>query len=162
MNRFPYARCLMTLTEGEVLDETNAYRDLMNSIGKMCREGHERAWTAIGSAIQRSFEPPHNAPNGASSRHRASADTAVRKSGSTVDGLPALDIFRYSMALKEHGDQQGQLMNWDEECLRAYPPHFKATIHVQGLSFDGTGSTKKMARHQACREACLALGIVPR
>ena len=44
-------------------------------------------------------------------------------------------------------------------CIRAYPLSFRATVYIQGLSFDGTSSSKKIVRYYIYREACTALSI---
>lgn len=164
MQRFPYAYCLETLAEGEALGMASPYRDLMHLIGRKCRKGGEREWTTIASAVQRSFEPLRAESDGESlmsAQRVRSTNIAIPNGGSTANGSGANDLFKYSIALKEHCDQQGELVRYNEERLRAYPPYFKATVHMQGLSFDGTGSSKKMARHHACREPCIALRINP-
>lgn len=164
MRRFPYARCLENLAEGEAQSTASPYKDLMHIIGQKCGEGAEGEWTTIASTMQRYLDPSQAEPDGEPSMNtpsHLSTNTAMPDGGGVTNVSPASDLFTYSMALKEHCDQQGEMMRYNEKCLRAYPPYFKATVHIQGLSFDGNGSSKKMARHHASREACVALHIEP-
>ncbi|KAK4551672.1 hypothetical protein LTR86_011003 [Recurvomyces mirabilis] len=165
MQRFPYALCLEDLTKGEATDTASPYRDLIHVIGERRRRGTEEDRSAIISAVQRHLLAPSPAELERDLRRatpRRFATNAITSHDSGPTGpSPTQDLFRYSMALKEHCDQQGEMMKYTEKFLRAYPPSFMVTVHIQGLSFDGTGSSKKMARHHACWGACAALSIEP-
>lgn len=100
-----------------------------------------------------------------SSRESSTSTQAARTTSHTVsNGSPKEDVdgvFLYNLALHEHCQRAGEMMSWDEKRVRAHPPSFQAKISVQGMWFEGTGSSKKAARHHACREACIALNIEP-
>ena len=84
----------------------------------------------------------------------------MHRSFSSVSPKEDVDgTFMYNLALHEHCQREGTMMSWDEQRVRAHPPTFRAAVNVQGMLFEGMGSSKKMARHHACREACLALKI---
>lgn len=161
MQRFPYALCLEDLTEARAADTASAYRDLIHMIGENCRRDAGEDRSAIISAVQRHLlgrpsvklerEPQTD------TLRRLARNAVLPYDSEPTSPSPTHNLFRYSMALKEHCDHQGEMMKFT--CIRAYPPSFGATVHIQGLSFDGTGSSKKMARHHACREACTALSI---
>lgn len=138
----------------------NSYRDLMRLISRICCNSGGAEWTSIYSAIQSCVNPPHGAKkDGIPSGIPHGTKREDRTSGKSPAGSGSVEIFRYNMALKEHCEQQGEIVRYEEECLRAYPPQFRAMVHMQGFSFSGTGSSKKMARHHACREACVGMGI---
>lgn len=73
--------------------------------------------------------------------------------------MPATDIGRYATALKEHGDQYGFVPTYEVVELSSVPPQFQATATVEGSSFEGIAKTKKQARHEAAKKACLTLHI---
>ncbi|KAK4996037.1 hypothetical protein LTR66_004262 [Elasticomyces elasticus] len=53
------------------------------------------------------------------------------------------------MALKEHGDESNVAPDYHTQTLSIHPPSFKAPV-----TFKGTATTKKQARHYAAKEAC--------
>lgn len=168
MQGLQYARCLEILTAGgtddthPTLDAKSPYKALLRCIGRRCRSNDEKEWNDIITAVERSLEPstqPSNIALPSVAQVGEARDQPTRYGYRAHKGQGLDDLFEYSMALKEHCDQQGELMRFEEARLRAYPPFFKATVHMQGLSFEGTGSSKKMARHHACREACTAMHI---
>jgi hypothetical protein len=69
------------------------------------------------------------------------------------------DIFQYTAALKEHGDQVGVLPGYDYERISLMPPSFRARVVFKEINVTGEGKTKKMARHRASKEAWIRLGL---
>lgn len=164
MRQFKYGQCLDTLGGERILETARSSQRLMRLMGRQCREDREDGWTTISSAVHHSLEILNAEPSGDSAQPAPglSPVTTNTSNGDRLHERPRIvEAFRYTMALKEHCDQRAVLMSYDEECLQAYPPSFEATVHVQGLSFSGTGTTKKMARHGACRQACTEMGIEP-
>lgn len=69
------------------------------------------------------------------------------------------DNSRYTAALKEHGDQTGVLPGYDYERISFTPPSFRARVVFKEINATGEGKTKKLARHQASKEAWILLGL---
>lgn len=165
LQTFPYARCLGLITS-DTLNETNAklsretpYRSLLRLIGAKLRRDADGESDAIASAVEGCLEPLEMRSIGKSS---TSAQTVRTTNQTSSNGSPGDDIdgvFMYNLALHEHCQRDGEMMSWDEKRVRVHPPSFQARVNVQGLWFEGTGSSKKMARHYACREACIAMNI---
>ncbi len=165
LQTFPYTRCLGTITANAMsqrcatLSTRTPYRSLMRLIGTMLRRGVDGESDAIASAVENCL-----VPSGIRSARESSMSTqaARTKSHTFSNGSPGEDIdgvFMCNMALHEHCQRDGEMMSWDEKRVRAHPPSFQARVNVQGVWFEGNGSSKKMARHHACREACIALNI---
>lgn len=77
---------------------------------------------------------------------------------STRDSLP-----RFTMALHERCTRDHQAAPvYSTERLSLDPPLFVATVTVGGNRFrGGEQPKKKLAEHEASREACMSLGIPP-
>ena len=73
--------------------------------------------------------------------------------------LDTLDIARYTMILKERGDKVGAAPLYTEQTLTLVPPNFKVTVEFENKSFEGFGSTKKQAKHEASKQACDYLSL---
>ena len=165
MQTFPYSRCLRMIT-ADAMDETytvpseeTPYRSLLRVIGSKLRRDSDGQSGVIASAVERCLEP-------VGLRSSVESSMSVRAAGTTNPSVsnnsPRQDTdgaFMYNNALHAHCERDGEMMSWDEERLRIHPPSFQARVNVQGRWFEGTGSTKKMARHHACREACIAMNI---
>jgi len=52
----------------------------------------------------------------------------------------------------------GTCPQYEVKTLRQCPALFQALVSLQGGSFDGDGSTKKQARHEAARKDCRGTG----
>lgn len=136
----------------------------MRLIGSMCCGGGGDEWPSIYSAVQSCVSSLHSETDIATAKSSGSPCGTKREDLSLAKSPPgsgSIEIFRYSMALNEHCERVGEIMRCEEECLRAYPPSFRAEVHIQGFSFSGTASSKKMARHHACRQACVEMNIKP-
>ena len=165
LQTFPYARCLKMIT-ADAMSETYAvcsketpYRSLLRLIGARFRRDSDGESGAIASAVERCLESLGSRSIGEPSTSAQAARTTNHtfsngSAGEDIDG-----VFMYNLALHEHCLRDGEMMSWDEKRLRVHPPSFQARINVQGFWFEGIGSTKKMARHYACREACIAMNI---
>ena len=68
-------------------------------------------------------------------------------------------IARSTVLLKEHGDQVGQSPQYSSQTVTLEPPLFKGIVCFNGLTFEGSGRTKREAKHQASKEACDYLGL---
>ncbi|KAK1808399.1 hypothetical protein LTR12_017248 [Friedmanniomyces endolithicus] len=86
---------------------------------------------------------------------------AVPGSDTPPDGYADPILAQFAVALKEKGDAMGTSPLYEVKTLRQYPALFRATVSLQGRSFDGEGSTKKHARHEAAKKACRGMGVVP-
>lgn len=79
----------------------------------------------------------------------------------TGDGGTDPTLAQFAIALKERGDVVGACPQYEVMTLRQYPPLFRATVSLQGRSFNGEGPTKKQARHEAAKKACRGMGVLP-
>ncbi|TKA65216.1 hypothetical protein B0A55_11915 [Friedmanniomyces simplex] len=86
---------------------------------------------------------------------------AVSRSDTPPDGYADPTLAQFAVALKEKGDAMGTSPQYEVKTLRQYPASFRATVSLQGRSFDGESSTKKQARHEAAKKACRGMGVVP-
>ncbi len=69
---------------------------------------------------------------------------------------------RYATMLKEHLDAVGSAACYQVDPVTHNPPWFRATLTVDGRTFQGVGRSKDKARHDAARRACERLQIVSR
>ena len=73
--------------------------------------------------------------------------------------LASANNARYTMILKELGDESGVSPKYSLETLSLDPPLFKATVSFLDITANSTARTKKEAKHQASRQACEHLGF---
>lgn len=173
IQKFPYARSLTQLcAEGlesilppvETNLEHDPYRLMMFCIGAVVRKG-DRGQKAVLLAVLRrqgALEASNLAfPQAGDTHSEASARRRSRKVEGSVDdhSVSSTDLGRYATALKEHSDKQGLEAIYRVDELSRIPPRFRATVVVGGLTYKGTARTKKLARHEAARVACLELKI---
>lgn len=165
LQTFPYARCLGLITN-DTMSETNAtlseetpYRSLLRLIGAKLRRDVDGRADAIASVVERCSEPSGMHSNRQSLTSTQAARTVNHTISNGSTGQDVDSVFMYNMALHEHCQRDGTMMSWEEKRVGIHPPSFQARVNVQGLWFEGSGSTKKIARHHACREACIALNI---
>lgn len=76
-----------------------------------------------------------------------------------AETLPSVDMGRYASALKEHGDQVGFTPIYKVTKMSKGSPSFRASVLVDGSSCEGVARTKKQARHEAAKKACLRMDI---
>ena len=115
---------------------------------------HEKVVQAIDSFCEGSAHPQSHAR-----RTRSAAATERTLHSVSLPAAEASELSRYSMVLHEYLSQRREQLSWNETRLTVHPPAFEASVSIQGLSFTGAGSNKKVARHLAAREACESLGI---
>lgn len=61
--------------------------------------------------------------------------------------------------LQNKADQKKLIIGYRIEKMPDNPDLFKAVVTIQGSVFQGTGTTKKEAKHQASKAACVMLGL---
>lgn len=66
---------------------------------------------------------------------------------------------RYTKALQEYGDQNEFKPFYRYRELSDGSPYFHASVIVDGTLYEGVAATKKQARHEAAKKACIAMGI---
>lgn len=140
-----------------------AYRALMFYIGAVVRSGDRRQKAALLAVLrQHAVTSCHTGllpPQGdarESEDDRRSRQKARRVLEMT---MPVADLGRYATALKEHGDQHGFVPVYKVTELSGMPPQFQASLMVEGSLFEGLAKTKKQARHEAAKTACLRMDI---
>lgn len=101
------------------------------------------------------WSPAGNTRKGVSARKHA------HKMEQFVDdtNVITLDLGRYSTALKEYGDKHEFVPMYHVTEMCRVPPRFRAIVTVDEAVYVGTAKTKKQARHEAAREACLEMEI---
>ncbi|KAK0888237.1 hypothetical protein LTR02_016499 [Friedmanniomyces endolithicus] len=77
----------------------------------------------------------------------------------TSSAASDIEIARYSTAWYEYGERTGHKPLYDIPCVTLNPPLFRATLCIEGQSFDDTAANKKLAKHLASQQACQSLGI---
>ncbi|GIZ37866.1 hypothetical protein CKM354_000129700 [Cercospora kikuchii] len=65
----------------------------------------------------------------------------------------------YASRLHEHFGQSGQGFEQDTVRANQTAATWRAVVNVDGRTFIGEATTKKAARHIACRDACIELGL---
>lgn len=169
---FPYARSLNDL-RGQGLepllpvidDDSNrgAYRMVMFCIGAVVRSGDRKQKAALLAILrQHAANLDHTDP--VLSQSDADGGEGNRRSSQRVrrvfeSTIPAADVGRYATALKEYGDQHGFAPVYKVIELSRVPPYFQASVMVEGSLFEGHAKTKKQARHEAAKMACLEMDI---
>lgn len=138
---------------------------MMFCIGAVVRNGDRKQKAALLSVLRQykvkpdrpsSFwSPAGNAREGVSGRKHA------HKMEQFVDdtNVTTLDLGRYATALKEYGDKHEFVPTYHVMEMCRVPPRFRAIVTVDGSVYVGTAKTKKQARHEAAREACLEMEI---
>jgi dsRNA-specific ribonuclease len=58
------------------------------------------------------------------------------------------------MILKEYGDDIGEQPEYTSDMISLEPPVFKERVTLQGVTEEGTGRTRKEAKHRASQKAC--------
>ena len=137
----------------------------MVCIGWNVLSGSRRARKTVIQSLRRFCgEQVSRSTGSAGAEHRESFLAArIPASGSdtSADEAANFTLAQYAVALKERGDGIGICPRYEVRTLRQYPALFKATVFMQGRSFEGEGSTKKQGKHEAAKNACKSMGIVP-
>ena len=168
LQSFPYAHCLRLLNAA-VEDDGNPisnlespYRTLLTLIGKTYRLRSEETWEKVTSVLKECRNEPEPISSREQRQERPSVDASTLPTHLNHQATARTDVQelpRYTMALKEHCERHGEIFRYEEELLRFYPASFKVTVRTQGLSFEGTASSKKLARHLASEAACMEMRI---
>lgn len=153
---------ILQIDDHRIRNGETPYKALLTLIGETYRLRNKEIWNRVTSAL----EECQNGP-------QPTSGSMVRQQGLSVDGTrrPTLpnqlataeadmnNLPRYTSMLKEHCERHGEQVQYQEEQLPLYPHCFKVTVRAQGLSFEGIGSSKKVARHLASKEACIGMHI---
>lgn len=141
------------------------YEGLMVCIGRNVLGGSRRSKKVMVQSLRRfcGEQVSHYTCSSKSGRQESFpvSRPGVSRSGTTVDEYVDPTLAQFAVALKEKGDAMGTCPQYDVGTLRQYPALFRATVSLQGRSFDGEGSTKKQARHEAAKKACGGMGVMP-
>ena len=145
----------------EVRGVDDAYQAMMIGIGHVVRRGTRDQRTVLLATIRRhthllmtSVAGDSDSIGGMPERHEwESSSFQITPEGGHTASLPNLG--QYATKLKEYGDQRGWVPEYVVERRSEIPPEFRAILSCQDFTFEGTSRTKKQARHQAAREACL-------
>lgn len=181
MTDFPYAARLeylysLDLKEPSPLPRShaNAFRNLMIFVGVVHSAGDAQTKQRLATAVRSGGLPPLNAQAGQHSPTPRPFSPLIHQPGqqhpsssrphALVEEMHSqpgedLNIPRYSMALKEYGDQTGYAIEWNNRQISISPLQFTCDVTVQGLTFQGTARNKKLAKHSASRTACRSIGI---
>ncbi|KAK5673928.1 hypothetical protein LTS10_013300 [Elasticomyces elasticus] len=141
------------------------YEALMVHIGRIVVGGSRRSKKMMVQSLRRfcGEQISHHAQSVTSGRQGSFpvSRPVISRSDTPADGYGGPTLAQFAVALKEKGDAMGTCPQYEVTTLRQYPALFRATVSLQGRSFDGEGSTKKQARHEAAKEACRDMGVVP-
>lgn len=118
---------------------------LLSRIGMTSREGSSDGRRLLGHAIRKFM----NGDNGGGQRERPAS------------AFP--DISRYTTLLKEYADHNKVVLEYTPETVSVEPPSYKSRVTLKGVAGDvtgeGTGRTKKEARHLASKRLYQRLGL---
>ncbi|KAK5069403.1 hypothetical protein LTR51_008653 [Lithohypha guttulata] len=174
LQKFPYAQSLtelraegleplLPMVEGDL--EHDAYRVMMLCIGAIVRKGDRRQKAALLAVLRGQGGPVENSgvsqPRSSTTQHEGRTRRYPRKVEHFVGdvSIAASELGRYATALKEHSDKHGLVPTYKVDEVSKIPPHFRAFVMVDGSTYTGTAKTKKQARHEAAKEACLEMDI---
>jgi hypothetical protein len=66
--------------------------------------------------------------------------------------------WRYTLALKEKGDQESFVPRYDEAMQRERPPLWMVTVTYDNVTESGEAKSKREAKHLASKKAWYTLG----
>lgn len=175
MRDFPYAECFFAWQDHGITREISVYQEpafsavleTLAAIGTTLRTGSEPEKKIVLATIQAKCNPVeldreedlhnHGLMQERARRSQVDHSEATGQAGIAVaeDG----DISRYSMALKEFGDQKDELPRYIFRAARSGQTGFTATLTFHGIQATGSGRTKKLAQHEAAKKACAMLRI---
>jgi hypothetical protein len=177
MRDFPYAECCLAWQDHGIAREVSvsqqpAFSDVLKAltaIGTTLRTGSDSKKKIMLDTIRARCNPPGLGPEEDLRNHdpmqeRARGSQVDHSEATRQDGHAAAedqDISRYSMALKEFGDQVDKLPRYIFRPDRSGQAGFKATLTFHGIQTTGSGKTKKLAQHEAAKKACAMLRINP-
>lgn len=145
--------------------EHGRYRALMFCIGSVVRGGTRTQKAALLAVLRRLINDPSHAESSRSQAdgeaesenprpHLLKDEPFVRK-----EKTPSSVMGRYTKALQEYGDQNEFKPFYRYRELSDGSPYFHASVIVDGTLYEGVAATKKQARHEAAKKACLAMNI---
>lgn len=145
LRNFPFQQCWQQLRTRGITTTQNRdasgpdYRlDLLTLVGTVIRQGSAQHRSATIDAIR------NLAFTDAGSTGRERAERKGR----------SLEISRFTMILKEYGDDIGEQPEYTSDMISLEPPVFKERVTLQGVTEEGTGRTRKEAKHRASQKAC--------
>jgi hypothetical protein len=63
------------------------------------------------------------------------------------------------IALKEYGDQIGEIPKYTEVSIQEEPPRFQSILRFQGRVFEAEGKRKRVAKQNGAHKACKAFAV---
>lgn len=145
--------------------EQDAYRVMMFCIGAVVRKGDRQQKAALLAVLRRQGTVLEHSGMSHTQSDSTQSTVSVRRYPRQVEhivddlDMAGSDLGRYATALKENSDKRGLLPTYDVEELSQFPPRFLAIVTLEGSTYEGTAKTKKQARHEAARKACLDMKI---
>ncbi|PNS15288.1 hypothetical protein CAC42_5459 [Sphaceloma murrayae] len=146
----------------------NWFHTLLGGIGNMMVRDDEAIRQRVNTEIHRLVES--DVLNGYMATHldfeRHPRQPTNEMSPTRRPGGPAAmderarDMQAYSIALFEYAQDRGDdiTLSYEQIGYRT-PPYFRASLSFQTRTYSGHGSSKKMAKHMAARDACEFLDI---
>jgi hypothetical protein len=124
---------------------------------------HTRSGTEYPS---RYSEPPSPPPPHQGYARPSSLDDTPSRPRQTSDPrgnhtIPQIDdnMQDRTSLLKEHVDSVGGSLTFNETMASSYPVTWRCVATLDDLFSEGTGRSKKQAKHAAAREMCIMLGL---
>lgn len=172
---FPYSQSVQELRELglepllPVIDNDThhgAYRVMMFCIGALVRSGNRQHKAALLTVIRQ-----HLANLGHTGSSRIRTEEYVKRENdqqyspkerySENEYLPEINLGRYATALHEFSSQNSYEPTYRVITLSKYPPRYQATVTVAGASYESVAKSKRQARQDAAKKACLKMDIKP-
>ena len=172
MRCFPYRKSLELLQAQGITSSENGLGSAQNEphprllalVGMIIRTGNEKEKRTMISILRRhpeaSTSKARQKAEVVKPKEREERSKVLPRSDESRKVTPAsANSARYTMILKELGDESGVAPKYSLETLSLEPPMFKATVTFRDLTTASTARTKKEAKHQASRQACEQLGF---
>ncbi|KAJ9658742.1 hypothetical protein H2198_003488 [Neophaeococcomyces mojaviensis] len=173
MRQYPYDKAVesfrshyqMSFGSRSILESDDCFSTLLTLVGTIVRLGSRQDKRMLLALIRKHLSntnkpdndslttQPRNTklPSGqalsGSDHHSAALDSTNRQ------------LAQYTIMPKEKAEQEKFAVSYQIERTPNKSNSFKAVITVQESTFEGTGSTKKEAKHQASKEAWMMLGF---
>ena len=172
MQVFPFKACCTFLHSNGVGEEyeqngttTNDQNTLFSWVGKAIHQGSQTEKALVYKAIvsftnlsaSHNIVQPRREPFPQHELHTGSSPT-VPQNGTTS---PPHDLPKYSSLLQRFADHNYEALEFDEIELSAVPPSHRCQIKFRGLTGEGVGPQKKVAKHKASFDMCQKLNIRP-
>lgn len=136
---------------------------MMVCIGVVVRKGDRRQKAVLITVLRRQ-KAAREGPGSSNSLILQSKGHGGKYSGKAeqlIDDLDAIpsDLGRYATALTDYSNKRGLKPVYTVNELPRDPPRFSANLAIDGSTYEGAAKTKKQARHEAARKACLEMDI---